>query len=89
MENPPTVCADDLPTILGIFKNDPKSRSVNIFSSGWILTQNSINLFIYQPKRRPVVSVDFGVGGGVCIHKLGGALAGKYFVILFGAKSSR
>ena len=39
MENTPTVCTDHLPTILGIFKNDPKSRSVNIFSSGRILTQ--------------------------------------------------
>ena len=29
MENTPTVCADDLLTILGIFENDPKSRSVN------------------------------------------------------------
>ena len=29
MENTPTGRADDLPTILGIFKNDPKSRSVN------------------------------------------------------------
>ena len=28
MENTPTGHADDLPTILGIFKNDPKSRSV-------------------------------------------------------------
>ena len=31
MGNTPTGCADDLPTILIIFKNDPKSRSVNIF----------------------------------------------------------
>ena len=54
MENTPTGHADDLHTILGIFKIDPKSRSVNIFSSGWILTQNSIKDFIYQPKRRPV-----------------------------------
>ena len=37
MEDTPTECADDLPTILGIFKNDPKSRSVNICFSGWIL----------------------------------------------------
>jgi hypothetical protein len=29
MENTPTVCADDLPSVLGIFKNDPKSKSVN------------------------------------------------------------
>ena len=31
MESTPTGHADDLPTILGTFKNDPKSRSVNIF----------------------------------------------------------
>ena len=30
MENNPTGHADDLPSILGIFKNDQKSRSVNI-----------------------------------------------------------
>ena len=34
MESTPTGCADDLPAILGVFKNDPKSRSVNIFFSG-------------------------------------------------------
>ena len=39
MENTPTAHADDLPTILGFFKNDPKSRSVNISFSGWILPQ--------------------------------------------------
>ena len=32
MENTPTGHADDLPAILGISKNDPKSRSVNICS---------------------------------------------------------
>ena len=37
MENTPAVCADDLPTILGIFKHDPKPRSVNILSSNWML----------------------------------------------------
>ena len=30
MENTPTGCADDLPTILRNSKNEPKSRSVNI-----------------------------------------------------------
>jgi len=39
MEYTPTGHADDLPTILGILKNDPKSRSVNILFSGWILPQ--------------------------------------------------
>ena len=29
MGNTPTGCADDLLTILGICKNDPKTRSVN------------------------------------------------------------
>ena len=33
MENTPTGPADDLPSIPGFFKNDPKSRSVNIFSA--------------------------------------------------------
>ena len=33
MENTPTGHADDLPTIFAVFKNDPKSRSVNILSS--------------------------------------------------------
>ena len=31
MGNTPTACADNLPTILGFFKNDPKSRSVISF----------------------------------------------------------
>ena len=39
MENAPTGHGDDLHPILGIFKNDPKSRSVNILFSGWILPQ--------------------------------------------------
>ena len=39
MENTPVVCANDLPTILGILKNNLKSRSVNILSSNWIFTQ--------------------------------------------------
>ena len=39
MGNTPTGCADDLPTSLAIFKNDPKSkRVINVFS-GWILPQ--------------------------------------------------
>ena len=29
LENTPTVCGDDLPSIVKNFKNDPKSRSVN------------------------------------------------------------
>ncbi len=30
MENTPTVCADELPTILGIVENESKSKSLNI-----------------------------------------------------------
>ena len=33
MENTPTVCADDLLAILGIFKNDPKSRKIESSSA--------------------------------------------------------
>ena len=51
MEDTPAGRADDLPTILGIFKNDPKSRSVNIFQQ-LNFDPNSIKN-IYQPKLRP------------------------------------
>ena len=37
MGNTPMAHADDLPTILGFFKNDQTSRSVNIFFSIQIL----------------------------------------------------
>ena len=37
MENTPTGHADDLPTILEIFKNDPKWRSVLLFVLGFPL----------------------------------------------------
>ena len=57
MENTPTAHADDLPTTLGISKNDPKSRSVNIVFCGWILPLNSIQICIYQPKLRPVADL--------------------------------
>ena len=39
MENTPTGHADDLPTISGILKNEPKIEKCQDFSSGWILTQ--------------------------------------------------
>ena len=39
MEDTPMMCADDLPTIMIFFGDDPKSRSVNICSSNWISTQ--------------------------------------------------
>ena len=54
MENTPTGCADDLPSILAIFKNDPKSRSVNNSLQRPDLDPGSINDFFYQPKLRPV-----------------------------------
>ena len=54
MENTPMVGADDLPTILGIYKNDLKSRSVNMVFSGWILPQ-TVYCLIYQPKLRPYI----------------------------------
>ena len=45
MENTPTGHADDLLTILDVFKNNPKSRSVNILFSGWTLPQTVKNIF--------------------------------------------
>ena len=64
MENTPTVCADDLPTILGNFKNDVKSRSVNIFSSGWILPQTVEKKILTSQSSakygsRPLIPVSF------------------------------
>ena len=53
MENTSTVCADDLPTIWGIFKNNPKSRSVNICVQRLDFAPNCIKDYIYQPKLRP------------------------------------
>ena len=50
----PTGCADDLPTILGILKNDPKSRSVNNSLQQLIFYPNSIKDVFDQPKLRPV-----------------------------------
>ena len=58
MENAPTGHADDLPRILGIFRNYSKSRSVNIFVQQLDFTPNCIEDFIYQPKLRP--DVNFG-----------------------------
>ena len=55
MENTPTGHADDLPTILGFFKNDPKSISVNIFVQRLAFAPNSIKDFIYKPKLRPAM----------------------------------
>ena len=60
MENTPRGHADDLPTILGIFKNDPKSRSVNIFFQRLDFAPNSIKDLIYHPKNRPGIVVRTG-----------------------------
>ena len=54
MENTPTGHADDLPTMLGIFKNAPKSRSVNLFVQQLDFDPNLIKIVIDQPKLRPV-----------------------------------
>ena len=51
MENTPAGRADDLPTIWKIFKNDPKSRSVN--NSLQRLNFDPSNFF-FLPKLRPV-----------------------------------
>ena len=52
MENTPTGCGSDLPTILRILKNDRKSRSVNNFLECSDLDPNSVKDFVYQPKLR-------------------------------------
>ena len=41
MEKSPMVCADDLPSVLGISKHDPKSGSANIFFKRLDLAPNS------------------------------------------------
>ena len=53
MENTPTMCANDLATIMGISKNDPTSRSVNNSRLQLDFDQNSIKDSFYQPKLRP------------------------------------
>ena len=53
MENTPTVCADDLPTILGIFKNEPISRSARIFIQKLDFDPNNIQIVFCQPRLRP------------------------------------
>ena len=50
------VCADDLPTILGFFKNDPKSRSVNIFLQRLDFDPNRITDLFDPPKLRPALA---------------------------------
>ena len=55
MGNTPMGCANNLPAILGIPKNDPTSRSVNIFSAAGFYPKQQICVF-HQPKLRPVES---------------------------------
>ena len=49
----PTVCADDLPTILGDAPNDPTSRSVNILFQQLDLHPNSIAIICLPSKAPP------------------------------------
>ena len=61
MENTPTRHADDLPTIFGIFKNAPKSWSVNISSAAGYCPKK-YKQFIYQPELRPgILSIARGL----------------------------
>jgi hypothetical protein len=53
MGNTPTGRANDLPTMLAIFKSDPKSRSVNNLLQQLDLDPNSITNLFDQPKLRP------------------------------------
>ena len=53
MENTPTVCADDLPTILNFLKVTQNRDVSTFFSVAGFVAPNSIKDFIYQPKRRP------------------------------------
>ena len=58
MASTPTRCADDLPSILGIFKKYSKSRSVNN-SPQWLdLDPNSRFVFFYQLKLHPARVLD-------------------------------
>ena len=54
MENTPPLRADDLSSILGIFKNDPILKSVNNSLQQLDFDPNSITDFSYQSKLRPV-----------------------------------
>ena len=54
MENTPTGCADDLPTILGFFKKIPKIEKCQHSFQQMNFDPNRIKDFICQPKLRPV-----------------------------------
>jgi hypothetical protein len=53
MENTPTGCADDLPTILAIFKKYQKSRSVNMFSPAAVFGPKQHKSFLLPAKAPP------------------------------------
>ena len=53
MENTPMGRADDLPTVLGIFKNDP-NREASICFAAVAFSSKQYKKFIYQPKLRLV-----------------------------------
>ena len=50
MENTPMGCADDLSTIMGIYKNDSKSKSVHNSLQQLDFDPDSIKGFVCQPK---------------------------------------
>ena len=56
MDSCPMGCADDSPTILGIFKNDPKSRSVNILS---LFAVSLSTICRYLPLAIPLFAANF------------------------------
>ena len=59
--NTPMGHADDLPAFFGIFKSDPKSRSVNILFSSWILTQTEfVFCLTSQNSAQYICLVNFG-----------------------------
>ena len=57
MENTPTGRADDLPTILRIFKNDPKSKSVNNSLRQLDFHPNSITYICLPAKAPPRLAI--------------------------------
>ena len=62
MENTPTGHADDLPTFFVISQKYPKSRSVNIFFSGWILPKT-----VYKILFRKRINYYLEEGAGIML----------------------
>ena len=54
MENTPTGCADDLPTILGTFKKWSKLEKCKQFSPAVVFYPKQYILFFYQPMLSPL-----------------------------------